>query len=195
MMRITKIVASTIVLLVPLVGLVIARVGVEDRQVKPETLTSEFLLKALGVEPHNQSLSNFDFALHDLQGQKISLRDLRGKVVLLNFWATWCPSCRLEMPSMEALHKRLEKEGLMMLAVNVRESGEEVKAFFEEHRLSFSAVLDPEGHAFERFNVWSLPTTFIIDKKGELVGKVVGYRDWDSEQTIDVLRRVLDDQS
>jgi peroxiredoxin len=191
-MRVAKIVASMIVLLVPLVGLVIARGGLEGRQVEPAALTSELLLRELNVEPPNQSLSNFDFALQDLQGKKISLRDLRGKVVLLNFWATWCPSCKLEMPSMEALHKQLGNEGLMMLAVNVRESAEEVKAFFQEHQLSFSAILDPEGDVFERFNVWSLPTTFIIGKKGELLGKVIGYRDWDSEQTIRVLQRLLE---
>lgn len=192
MKRIAKIVAPTVVLLMPLAGLVIARGGLDEPRVKPTPQISELLLRELNVEPSNESLSNFDFVLQDLQGRKINLRDLRGKIVLVNFWATWCPSCKLEMPSMEALHKRLGNDGLVMLAVNVRENAEEVKAFFQEHQLSFSAILDPEGHAFERFKVWSLPTTFIIDRKGELLGKVIGYRDWDSEQTIHVLQRLLE---
>jgi thiol-disulfide isomerase/thioredoxin len=191
-MRLAKSAASMIVLLAPLVGLVIARGGLEDRPVEPAAQISELLLRELNVEPLNQSLSNFDLALQDLQGKRINLLDLRGKVVLLNFWATWCPSCKLEMPSMEVLHERLGNEGLMMLAVNVRESVEEVRAFFQEHNLSFSAILDPEGRAFERFYVWSLPTTFIIDRKGKLLGKIIGYRDWDSEQTIRVLQMLLE---
>src|SRR5215510_2017966 len=191
-MRGAKFVASMIVLLVPFVGLVIARGVLEDRRVEPGALSSELLLREINVEPLNQSLSNFDFAVRDLQGKKINLRDLRGKVVLLNFWATWCPSCKFEMPSMDARHKELGNKGLVVLAVNVRESAEEVKAFFQEHGLSFPAVLDEDGDVFERFNVWSLPTTFIIGRKGELLGKVIGYRDWDSEQTIRFLKRLLE---
>src|SRR5262249_36725376 len=124
-MRVAKFVASMIVLLVPFVGLVIARGVLEDRRVEPGALSSELLLREINVEPLNQSLSNFDFALRDLQGKKINLRDLRGKVVLLNFFATWCPSCKFEMPSMDAArHKELGNEGLVVLAVNVRESAE-----------------------------------------------------------------------
>jgi peroxiredoxin len=134
-----------------------------------------------------------EFRLKDINGKSLSLRDYRGKVVLLNFWATWCPSCKFEMPSMDAFHKELGDKGLVVLAVNVRESVDEVKAFFQEHRLSFPALLDEDGDVFERFNVWSLPTTFIIGKKGELLGKVIGYRDWGSDQTIGVLQRLSEE--
>jgi peroxiredoxin len=99
------------------------------------------------------------------------------------------------MPSMEALHRELNENGLVLLAVNYRETAEEVRAFSREHQLSFPAVLDENGDLFERFNVWFLPTTFIIDKKGEVVGKVIGYRDWHDEQTLAGLRRLLDDRS
>jgi peroxiredoxin len=186
-----KIIAPMAVLFLPLAGLLVAREAVWVME-KSRTESNGYFLQALGVEVLYQAPPVSEFSLETLEGKRLRLLDFRGKVVLLNFWATWCPSCKLEMPSMEALHKRLGHDGLMMLAVNVRESAEEVKAFFEEHQLSFSAILDPEGHAFEQFNVWSLPTTFIIGRKGELLGKVIGYRDWNSEETIGVLKRLLE---
>jgi peroxiredoxin len=134
-----------------------------------------------------------EFRLKDVNGKSFSLGDYRGKVVLLNFWATWCPSCKFEMPSMETLHKALGNKGLVVLTVNVRENADEVKAFSQEHRLRFPALLDEDGDVFERFNVWSLPTTFIIGKKGEILGKVIGYRDWGSDQTIGVLQQLSED--
>ena len=134
-----------------------------------------------------------EFRLKDINGKSFSLRDYRGRVVLLNFWATWCPSCKFEMPSMESLREALGNKGLVVLTVNARESADEVKAFFQEHRLWFPALLDEDGDIFERFNVWSLPTTFIIGRKGELLGKVIGYRDWGSEHTMRVLQRLSED--
>ena len=94
---------------------------------------------------------------------------------------------------MESLHKAFGNKGLVVLTVNAHESAHEVKGFFQEHRLWFPALLDEDGDVFERFNVWSLPTTFIIGKKGQLLGKVVGYRDWESDQTMRVLRRLAED--
>jgi peroxiredoxin len=153
---------------------------------------SDVLLR-LNAEELNPPPPAPEFRLKDINGKSFSLRDYGGKVVLLNFWATWCPSCKFEMPSMDAFHKELGDKGLVVLAVNVRESVDEVKAFFQEHRLSFPALLDEDGDVFERFNVWSLPTTFIIGKKGELLGKVIGYRDWGSDQTIGVLQRLSEE--
>jgi peroxiredoxin len=190
-MRYTKIIALMAILLLSIAGFTLFKAGLWHREKASLRSTSDDFLK-LNVEALNPPAPAPEFRLEDMNGKSLSLHDYRGKVVLLNFWATWCPSCKLEMPSMETLHKALGNKGLVVLTVNVRESAEEVKAFFQEHQLSFSAILDPEGHAFERFNVWSLPTTFIINRKGELLGKVIGYRDWESEQTIRVLRGLLE---
>jgi peroxiredoxin len=139
-------------------------------------------LSKLSMEPVEKRLAP-DFRLKNLDGNAVRLYDLKGKVVLLNFWATWCPSCRFEMPAMEALHKELSSQGLVVLTVAFRESAEDVRAFYKEHSLSLPALLDHNAEAFELYDTWSLPTTFLIDKRGYVVGKAVGYREWNSDQT------------
>jgi peroxiredoxin len=83
---------------------------------------------------------------------------------------------------MEALHKEFSDEGLVVLAINFRENRSDVQSFYKEHNLSFRALLDSGAESFARYEAWSLPTTFLIDKRGYIVGKVVGYRDWHSDQ-------------
>jgi peroxiredoxin len=149
----------------------------------PRSLVSqEEFLQKLNIEPAKEAFAP-DFLLKDVNGNSVRLHDLRGKVVLLNFWATWCPSCRFEMPSIEALHREYSGQGLVILAVNFRESAEEIRSFCQEHSLSFRALLDPGAEAFAGYKTWSLPTTFLIDKRGQIVGKVIGYRDWHSDQS------------
>lgn len=139
------------------------------------------LLKTLSIDTSAASEMAPDFRLEDLDGKPVRLRDLRGKVVLLNFWATWCPPCRLEMPAMEQLHREYGPRGLVILAVNFREGRREIRSFLQEQDLTFSAIPDDEAKVFATYRAWSLPTTYLIDKKGEIVGKVIGYRDWHSD--------------
>jgi peroxiredoxin len=190
-MRYARIVGLTAILLLAIAGFTVLKEGFWYREKASLRATLDVFLKLNGEEL-NPPPPAPEFRLKDINGKSFSLRDYRGKVVLLNFWATWCPSCNLEMPSMESLHKALGNEGLVLLTINARESADEVKAFFQEHRLWFPALLDEDGDVFERFNVWSLPTTFIIGRKGELLGKVIGYRDWDGEQTMRIFQRLLE---
>ncbi|HSE89275.1 MAG TPA: TlpA disulfide reductase family protein [Candidatus Binatia bacterium] len=124
---------------------------------------------------------------------RVALRDYRGKLVLVNFWATWCPPCRQEMPSMQVLNKKLANEGLTILGVNLREKPKEVETFSREHQLSFPMLLDEDGQVYDLYKVWSLPTTFIVDENGRLLllSTVVGIRDWGSEETVNILRALL----
>jgi peroxiredoxin len=191
-MRYARIVGLTAILLLAIAGFTVLKEGFRHREKAPLGALLDVFLKLNG-EVLNPPPPAPAFQLKDVNGKSFSLRDYRGKVVLLNFWATWCPSCKLEMPSLETLHKMLGNKGLVVLTVNVRESADEVKGFFQEQRLWFPALLDEGGDVFERFNVWSLPTTFIIGKKGELLGKVIGYRDWGSEQTTGLLQRLSED--
>ncbi|MBI4489803.1 MAG: TlpA family protein disulfide reductase, partial [Deltaproteobacteria bacterium] len=184
-----KITVSIIVLLLPLVGLILSREGFPHRGKAPTTTQGD-LLKSLNVERFEKKVPAPDFTLKDLQGNRISLRDLRGKVIFLNFWATWCPPCRLEMPTMEELHKEFGSQGLVILAVNHREDAEDIKPFYKQHQLTFTTLLDEEGKVFDLYSAWSLPTTYLIDKKGKMVGKVVGYRDWHSEQARSFFRQL-----
>jgi thiol-disulfide isomerase/thioredoxin len=155
----------------------------------------ESYFKKLGIEKSEKNVPAPDFLLEDLYGRRIGLKGFRGKVVLLNFWATWCPPCIQEMPTMEKLHRELNREGLEVVAVNFRESREEVQKFFTEIGLTFTALLDKDGKVFEKYGAWGLPVTYIIDQKGALVGKAAGYKDWHSRDAKAFFRWLLNEKS
>lgn len=133
-----------------------------------------------------------EIALKDLNGNMVRLSDFRGKVVFLNFWATWCSPCRIEMPSMERLHKKLKDRGLVMLAINLEEPVSLVRAFFEEYKLSFTALLDTKGEVGVMFGISALPTTFIIYEDGRIIGAAMGARDWYSEKALALFEYLID---
>jgi peroxiredoxin len=125
-----------------------------------------------------------EIQLKDAFGNRIRLSDYRGKIVFLNFWATWCAACVVEMPAMEKLHRRLKDKDFVMIAINMQESDTQVKAFFEKLKLSFTALLDSNGAVAAGFAVNALPTTFVLDKAGRIVGAAIGPREWDSRASI-----------
>lgn len=151
---------------------------------------NDLWLAKLGIEPLEKKPAPA-FVLEDINGQMVRLHDLKGKVVLLNFWATWCPSCRFEMPAMEALHRELGYRGLAVLAVALRDSSQDVRSFYNEHNLSFPALLDHDAAVSDLYETWSLPTSFVINKQGYLLGRVIGYRDWNSDQSKDYFLHLL----
>jgi thiol-disulfide isomerase/thioredoxin len=121
-----------------------------------------------------------DVTLRDLDGRPVRLADFRGRVVFLNFWATWCAPCREELPAMEALARDLADRGLVVLVVNYEESGDVVRAFARETDLALPALLDADGAAARRYGVTVLPASFFVDRRGAMVGSVLGFRDWRS---------------
>ncbi|RMF88322.1 MAG: TlpA family protein disulfide reductase [Nitrospinota bacterium] len=131
------------------------------------------------------------FLLPDLSGKVVALEDLQGKVVFLNFWATWCPPCRAEMPAMERLFQRMQGKDFALLAINFQESRQQVEEFMQEFQLHFPALLDSEGVAGTAYRVIGLPTTYILDRKGRIVASVVGSREWDSEEAYAFFDRLL----
>jgi peroxiredoxin len=133
-----------------------------------------------------------DFTLTDTQGRKVTLSQFRGQVVILNFWATWCPPCREEMPSMEQLYRNLESKGLVMLAVNVEENGKKaVSQFLQKTPYSFPILLDGENVAQNTYGVFRFPESFIIDRNGVVVEKIIGGRNWLSGATFKVIDFLL----
>jgi peroxiredoxin len=118
-----------------------------------------------------------DFELKDSPGKQFFLDELRGKVVFLNFWATWCPPCIEEMPAMEKLHAELEKAGLVILAVNFQESPERVQDFFAKHKLTFTPLLDRDGKVAELYQARALPVTVTINKRGEMAARAIRIKD------------------
>ena len=133
--------------------------------------------------------------LKDLNGSNISLSDFNGKIVFLNFWTTWCPTCRIEMPSMEKLHQKLKNKDFAMVTINLQESASQVKAFFKEFKLTFTALMDSNGEVGASFGIRAIPTTYILDKTGRIIGLVNGPREWDSKEAIALFENLIDNDS
>jgi len=106
------------------------------------------------------------FRLTDIDGQPVSLSDLRGKPVLINFWATWCYACGVEMPYIQEVYNEWSEHGLVVLAINIGESPSQVDRFILEHNLSFPVLLNPEGNVAKKYNIRAIPTTYFIDGDG-----------------------------
>ncbi|ADV81499.1 TlpA disulfide reductase family protein [Terriglobus saanensis] len=113
-----------------------------------------------------------DFTLDALKGQKVQLSDLRGKVVVVNFWATWCPPCRKEMPDLDALHARFARQGLVVLSIT-QEDTAKVTPFISDMGYKSTVLFDPEGKVSDSFHVDDLPRNFIFDREGKLVAQSV----------------------
>ena len=130
--------------------------------------------------------------LTDMQGRQVSLAQFHGKVVILNFWATWCPPCREEMPSMEKLYQDYKEQGLVLLAVNIEENGKQaVSTFLQKRPYSFPILLDSDNVAQNTFGVFRFPESFIIDRNGVIVEKIVGGRNWLSGPTFKLIDFLL----
>ena len=130
--------------------------------------------------------------LEDINGKNVSLSDFRGKIVFLNFWTTWCPTCRIEMPSMEKLHQKFKDGDFAMVTINLQESASEVKAFFKIFNLTFTALLDSTGEVGTSFGIRAIPTTYILDKTGRIIGRVNGPREWDSKAAIALFENLIE---
>ena len=133
-----------------------------------------------------------NFSLPGLDGKNVSLANFKGKVVLLNIWATWCAPCVAEMPSMEKLYQELKGKDFELLAISVDESGAEaVKPFVEKYKLGFPVLLDTNGEIKNLYQATGIPESFIIDKGGMIVEKIIGPRDWASSEAIRYFRNII----
>ena len=126
--------------------------------------------------------------LRDLDGARHRMSDYRGKVVIVNFWATWCPPCREEMPSMQRAYEQLHREGIEMLAVNVGENEDIVFAFTADYPVEFPLLLDLDSATIQSWPVRGLPTTFVVDTQGRLAYRAIGGRAWDDPELLAQVR-------
>jgi thiol-disulfide isomerase/thioredoxin len=133
------------------------------------------------------------FKLLNMDGQEVNLEKLRGHVVLVNFWATWCPPCRREMPSLQRLWQKLGKSELQIVAVNVGEDADTVLGFMGTLDTSptFPIVFDKDSAVLRTWPVKGLPTTFVIDKKGHIIYRAIGGREFDSPESIRLITELL----
>lgn len=177
------VVGAVFVLLVSLIGL-------------GWTMRDSFLPVEVGSRAPNVSATALD-------GSPVDLAGLHGEVVLLNVWATWCPPCREEMPSMQRLHERLGPQGLRIVAVSVDapaggldpsgRRGGDIAAFVESYGLTFDIWHDPAARVQRDYRTTGIPETFLIDRQGRVVKKVIGATEWDSEANVQLIRRLLEE--
>ncbi|MDR2313289.1 MAG: TlpA family protein disulfide reductase [Spirochaetaceae bacterium] len=132
-----------------------------------------------------------DFSLPLLEGGNISLSALKGKVVLLNFWATWCPPCRAEMPSMETLYRRFKNRNFEILAVDFAERPADVQRFVRSNNYSFPVALDSSGKVSGLYGVRSIPTTYILDRDGRIIHRMAGSLDWNNRKIAGAIETLL----
>ena len=130
-----------------------------------------------------------DFKLEDTKGNQVSLSDLRGKVVMVNFWATWCPPCIEEMPSMERLNEAMAEDDFVLLAINTEKNGRSVvPPFLNKTPYTFPILYDDKGDVQKQYGVYKFPESFIIRKDGTVDQKIIGPLDWSSPKTIAYLK-------
>jgi peroxiredoxin len=131
-------------------------------------------------------------SLEDLKGKKVDLKDFKGKVIFLNFWATWCGPCKEEMPLMEALYQQFKDRNFIFLTISVDYEGSKpVREFIEKNRYTFPVLVDQKSETLDIFEVTRIPTTFVIDKHGKLLGKAIGPRNWTSSEIVSYLTQLI----
>lgn len=150
-------------------------------------------LQSSKYEPLLVGKSAPDFELPDLEETTVRLSDYRGKVVFLNFWATWCQPCREEMPSMEVLYKQFKRDGLVVLAVSIDRvtTAQEIPPFVKSMNLTFPVLVDSWGQTDKRYKLMGVPETYIIDQQGVLREKVIGPRDWTLLDNLQIVTQLL----
>jgi peroxiredoxin len=173
---------------VPLTAAVMS--GQPDSAMPVERNTSSAAL----LKPYKGDRETPPLSLETLEGERIELRSYRGKVVVLNFWATWCPPCVEEIPSLERLRKLRHDRGLEVLSVDVGEEPEKVRAFLEDKPVGYPVALDPEARAFKAWNTYAFPTTFILDREHRIRYAVFGAFAWDAQEVLDAVDALLAEQ-
>jgi len=134
-----------------------------------------FAAAMASLEDDDRHRQSVDFTLTDLTGKRWTQRELRGSVVLFNFWATWCPPCRKEMPDLDTLYRQFGEKGLVILAISDEEAGK-VKQFLAEHPVTYPILLDPGREVNDLFRVHGIPKSFVYDREGKLVAQAMDMR-------------------
>jgi peroxiredoxin len=147
---------------------------------------------AFQVTHPKQRLPAPDIDLATLDDGRFRLSDYRGKVVLINFWATWCAPCRREMPGMERLWRHFQDKGLVIVGISA-DTGKhsEIAKFVDKLKLSFPIALDPDGQVRTIYEVTGLPFSYLIGRDGRISGRIIGVRDWEESEAVDLIELLL----
>lgn len=144
------------------------------------------------LEPMREGGPTPDFTLPTLAREKVSLKEVRGKLVFLNFWASWCVPCREEMPAIERLYQEFKAKGLVVLAVNVKDRRKKAVEFVKELKLTYPVLFDPDGQVGLLYGAWGLPTTYLIGRDGAGLARLWGPADWYSPGARELMRTLLE---
>lgn len=126
-----------------------------------------------------------DFSLKDVDGKSHKLSDYRGKVVMINFWASWCPPCRFELPSMERAYNKLKQHGVEFLAINLGEDVDTIFTFTADYPVSFPLLMDIDSSVSDKYPVIGLPTSYFVSPEGRLIYRAIGSREWDEKEILE----------
>jgi thiol-disulfide isomerase/thioredoxin len=149
------------------------------------------LVAKAGFQTPTTPLTSTDFKLPGLDGDMVKLSDFRGSLVLLNFWATWCPPCKAEIPSLESLYGRLKSKGLKVLSVDLGEEKSTVQDFVTKNKMETTVLLDTKAEVGIAYGTQSIPVTYIIARDGSILGRTIGSRDWTSSEVSTLLENLL----
>lgn len=150
-------------------------------------------LHAEGMEYPAENFFAPSFELPSLKGKKIKLADFRGKIVFINFWATWCVPCKTEMASMEKLYQRFKGRDFQMLAISVDKDISAIKPYLKKYNLTFLTLLDPKSLTKRKYKTMGLPGTYVVDKRGIILHKAIGPRDWFTQAIIETFEQLVSD--
>jgi peroxiredoxin len=151
-------------------------------------LPSMALAAAIGYRQYDQPWPAMAFQLTDLSGETHSLAGYRGKVVILNFWASWCRPCVSEMPSLQRTWEQLKSDNVQVLGIAVGEQNEDIQRFLKKHAIVFPLLADGDSSVTGKWRVPGLPTTFIVNKEGLVVTRIIGAYEWDSPESLHYLK-------
>ena len=152
----------------------------------------ERLFNEMGIVQIPPAADPVEIQLKDQNGRLTSFSEFRGKIVFINFWTSWCLACVIEMPSMEKLHEKFKDKDFVMVGINLQESEATILKFYKEHKLTFTTLLDSTGDVGNAFRIRGIPTTFILDKNGIIIGKALGPREWDSRDSFALFEYLTD---
>lgn len=150
-------------------------------------------LKAIGIQELKQEAPNF--TIKDTDGKVMSLKDFRGKVVILHFWATWCKPCKEEFPLFEKMYQRFKDNDIVFLpiAIDAKATQEDIDAFAKGLGARFLVYLAKSGNVPDRYWTWGVPVTYFLDRNGWIIGRAIGPRKWDSQEIVSLIQGLLSD--
>ncbi|MFP4364014.1 MAG: TlpA family protein disulfide reductase [Spirochaetia bacterium] len=156
----------------------------EDEIFDPE------LISQAGFQPLSEPQHSVQFTVPLLNEEMASMQDFEGKLTVLNFWATWCPPCREEMPSMQSLYETMGDDNFAIFAIDLQESEQTVEDFIDQNGYTFTFAIDTTGNVARQYGVRSIPTSFLISPEGYVIGAWVGGREWDTPAMIEAFQEL-----